>query len=77
MTALLLPVTFMMSKVVCRMNSMLFLGALTPGLLWLQYASLLSGPLLPLSHPSTQLAPDLPAIHNLQSFSQQCLKEHA
>eukprot|EP00983_Pelagomonas_calceolata_P003842 124303-Pelagomonas_calceolata.AAC.1 len=33
-----------------------------------QYASSFSGPLLPLSHPSPQMAPYQPAIHHVQSF---------
>eukprot|EP00983_Pelagomonas_calceolata_P086201 1156717-Pelagomonas_calceolata.AAC.4 len=32
--------------------------------LWFKYASMFSGPLLPLSHPSPRMAPYLPVIHH-------------
>ena len=41
-----------------------------PGMcnLRLKYASLFSGPLLPLAHPTSRMAPYLPASHHVQSY---------
>eukprot|EP00983_Pelagomonas_calceolata_P064540 1148177-Pelagomonas_calceolata.AAC.3 len=67
MTLFLLPVLFVMPKMTCRMN-ILFSNVFTPKFIRLKYASLFSGPHLPLIYPSPQMAPYLPAIHHVQPF---------
>eukprot|EP00983_Pelagomonas_calceolata_P015452 489632-Pelagomonas_calceolata.AAC.1 len=63
MTPFLLPVDFVMLKMMCTQPQVCSLS--------LKHASLFSGPVLPLLHPSPQMASYLPqaAIHLEQSFN--------
>eukprot|EP00983_Pelagomonas_calceolata_P047077 1140457-Pelagomonas_calceolata.AAC.4 len=88
MMPFLLPVIFVMSEMMCRMNSMLFSNAPNPKVcfLRLRYASFFSGPPLLLSHPSPHVIshPSLalfsfvyhPSQHVMQNVSRFRLKAH-